>query len=149
MKALTIWEPWATAISARRGKRIENRTWAPSAGLLKVGDRIAIHAGRNVEADAIKEVAALLGLEEDRFRPWMAPGCVVAFATFQNVLSSADEVTRFAGSDQLKWWHGPRAWLLRDVVRLPTPLAVRGAQGLWDLPADIEAACLAQLWEGA
>ena len=43
MKVLTVWQPWASAI-AIGAKLVENRTWKPTPGLLKVGDYVGIHA---------------------------------------------------------------------------------------------------------
>ena len=45
MKALTLHQPWASLI-AHGVKSIETRSWAPPQSL--VGQRIAIHAGKNV-----------------------------------------------------------------------------------------------------
>ena len=42
------------------------------------------------------------------------------------------------------WWSGPYAWNLVDVVVLPEAIPCKGHQGLWDLPADIEAALTAE-----
>ena len=44
--ALTIWQPWASAI-VRGFKRIENRKWVPPPGV--VGRYIAIHAGQTID----------------------------------------------------------------------------------------------------
>ena len=45
MKALTLWQPWATLIMDGIKTR-ETRTWPPPSVL--VGDRLAIHAGRRM-----------------------------------------------------------------------------------------------------
>lgn len=42
---------------------------------------------------------------------------------------------------------GRWAWILADVRPLPEPVPCRGAQGLWTVPADIEAAVLDQARE--
>lgn len=52
MKALSIWQPWAWAITAST-KRVENRQWGSGSPLLAVarslvGQRIAIHASKGV-----------------------------------------------------------------------------------------------------
>lgn len=44
MKALSLWEPWATLIAVGV-KTIETRSWAPPRKLL--GERIAIHAAKH------------------------------------------------------------------------------------------------------
>lgn len=48
MKAITIWQPWASLIMSGR-KAIETRTHDRFKGL--VGQRIAIHAGRRWDTD--------------------------------------------------------------------------------------------------
>jgi hypothetical protein len=40
---------------------------------------------------------------------------------------------------------GRWAWILEDIRPLPEPVPCRGAQGLWNVPADVEAAVRAQL----
>ena len=42
------------------------------------------------------------------------------------------------------WWIGPIGWVLTDIA-LPEPVPCKGFQGLWNLPADVESAVLAQL----
>lgn len=37
------------------------------------------------------------------------------------------------------WLIGPYGWVLTDVVRLASPVPVRGAQKVWNLPADVAA----------
>jgi len=44
-----------------------------------------------------------------------------------------------------RWFAGPYGWLLAHVITLPKPIACRGAQGLWNVPADIEAEINKQL----
>jgi len=44
-----------------------------------------------------------------------------------------------------KWYMGPVGWVLDDVVALSKPVPCKGFQGLWNLPADVESAVLAQV----
>jgi len=46
------------------------------------------------------------------------------------------------------WFVGPFGWVLSDVVVLPAPVPCRGAQGLWEVPADVREAALRQLPSG-
>ncbi len=59
MKALTLWQPWASLIVLRH-KRFETRSWKMD-GL--IGERIAIHAAKrpskDLDYDLIHELAAL------------------------------------------------------------------------------------------
>lgn len=121
MKALTIWEPWAWAIVAA-GKDVENRTWAPPRALL--GERIVIHAGKRVDEDAIDDIEWLIEREVPRRE--LAPGCLVGTAL----------LVRISTSSASPWFSGPFGWELRDPWR-GAPVPCRGAQGLWDVPADV------------
>ena len=53
MLALTIHQPWASAI-VLGPKRVENRTWRPPATL--VGQRLAVHAGKVLSREASEEL---------------------------------------------------------------------------------------------
>lgn len=66
MKALTIWQPWATLIMIG-AKPYEFRSWQPPSWL--VGNRLAIHAGaRPIKASEVR--ALIMGLRGDeRFSP--------------------------------------------------------------------------------
>lgn len=43
------------------------------------------------------------------------------------------------------WFMGPYGWILDEVIALPSPVHCKGMQGLWTVPADIEALMRAQL----
>lgn len=47
MKALSLWQPWASLVILGE-KRVETRSWAPPAALK--GQRIAIHASKRADA---------------------------------------------------------------------------------------------------
>lgn len=50
MHAISLWQPWASLIAVE-AKPYETRDWPPPAWL--VGKRIAIHAAKHVDADAV------------------------------------------------------------------------------------------------
>lgn len=131
MKAITICEPYATLI-ARGIKRVENRTWAAPGAV--VGKRIAIHAGKS--------------------KSWLAPGnygiplseltfgAVVATAVLADCVHVYPNIPEWA-KNEYPWLHdhehteGPVCWILTDVVKLPTPIPFKGAQGFWDIPDEL------------
>jgi hypothetical protein len=144
MKALTLIQPWAWAI-CHAGKRIENRGWRPPRSLW--GERIAIHAGKSLDEEAcvglylsgysmpasvpqsvIVATARVLGIvTEDKEKPG-------AF-TFECLR----ERPQWAMSPKnLVWFCGPVGWLLDEVVVLREPVACKGAQRLWTVPAEVE-----------
>ncbi len=147
MKALTILQPWATAIAlsdpARLGEKaklLENRGWKPPAYL--VGQSLAIHAGKAVmDEDDVHEVAERLGLDFGDFARWCIEhmGRVVAVARVQGYRETAPEGL------QAKWWIGPIGWVLTDTQSIKKPVSCRGMQGIWNLPVDVEQAVREQV----
>lgn len=126
MMGLTLMQPWAWAI-AHAGKDVENRTWAPNRKF--IGQRIAIHAGRNYDSDAHAFFDAL-GID------WRRPACretgIVATATLRGVLglqgtpaSLAHNLAALFG--QSPWLFGPLGWCLADVVPLRQAVPCRGS----------------------
>jgi len=140
MLALTLQQPWATAV-AEFGKDIENRSWRPPSRV--IGQRIAIHAGR-----VFDEPGARWILERN-----LAPGCTIGqlwMAPRGYIVATAIVLSVRVDSGS-PWFHGPVGWELREVRRLSPPVLARGAQGLWRLsPADADRVLAAQLpLEGA
>lgn len=136
MKALTLWRPWGTAI-LRLGKDIENRTWEPPASV--IGQRIAIHNGQKLERDVvdwtIERWRSSFGLElsdEDVAGP------------AQHIIGVA-RVVDFVRLSSSLWFSGPVGWRLAAPIALPKPLPIRGMQGLWTVPPELERAILEQL----
>jgi len=121
MRALTLHGCWAWAV-AHAGKDIENRVWEiPRAHL---GTRIAIHAGSNPGSASARARVA----ESCHQTPVRYPAQVIVATA---LLAGCVE-----GSDS-PWYIGPYGWLLRDVRRLDTPIACKGALGLWVVPPTI------------
>lgn len=136
MRALTIWRPWTWAIChpGPNAKCVENRTW--KAEWIR-RQQIAIHAGaRYDDEDAVDFIARIIGE-----RPPTADACpqgIVAVATIGGFTHHDSFASR-------GWLVGPWGWELEDVRVLERPVACKGAQGLWTVPPDIEAAVRAQL----
>jgi len=135
MKALTLKHPWPFAICFL-GKRIENRTWAPPRDLL--GQRIAIHGGkmptsqpqRNWCRDVIAGYRSR-GVFAGEFCTAQIMSCtgIVATAVISHTVRTSDD----------PWFDGTGyGWVLTDVLVLPNPIPCKGAQRLWNVPADIE-----------
>jgi len=134
MKALPLWQPWASLV-AIGAKRIETRHWPAPASV--IGQRIAIHATKTTQHLDIASEAP--------FNQYLTPedlplGALIATA----VLHRCSEMTADA-IETLERTHphehafglyepGRFAWVLRDVRHLATPVPFRGAQGLFDVP---------------
>lgn len=126
MKAITLKQPWAWAV-ANAGKRIENRTWKPTASM--IGQRIAIHAGARsgYDLEGSYELADILHYTMGLRQPGRSNhvyGAIVATAVIDGVVDDDDSV----------WFCGPFGWVLRDVVTLKEPVPCKGALGLWTAP---------------
>ena len=136
MRALTVHDPWTTAI-ARGVKPIENRK-RPPPSTVTVPFEMAVHASVKPPSDRLmRQVMALWpGLA------WNAtfyPGHVIAVVDVVGWYWLRDRKT---GNP---WEMGPACWELANVRTLAEPVPCRGQQGLWTLPADVEAAVRRQL----
>lgn len=143
MKALTIYEPWASLV-ALGAKKIETRSWPT-----KYRGPLAIHAGKTIRTEfmnlAWKEpfYSALKPLHNRvDGRPGIRYhfGCVIAIAQLVDCVEvRSDNVPsgpeRYFGD----YRRGRYMWILRDVKRLDKPIPARGHQRLWDwdTPEDI------------
>lgn len=131
---LTLHQPWCWCI-CYAGKRIENRDGLrPPA----VGTYLAIHAGKKTDRAAVRALRAS-GIEVPDVHVEMA---IMAVARFAVVTESAADPR--VSPDQVRWWSGPRGWLLDEVVVLAKPVPVKGMQGLWRIPDDVLAVVRAQ-----
>lgn len=136
MRAITIWQPWASLISWG-AKEYETRSWAPPAKLQ--GKRIAIHAAaRRPTRDDLSQ-SRLLHLPPDAFP--LPRGEIVATAVLTSWYEcralmpvSINPIERQFGD----FGPGRYAWRLGFVMRLRTPIDCRGYQGFWTVPQDIE-----------
>jgi ASCH domain len=156
MEALTVWQPWAWAIGAGL-KLVENRDWTPPWRRLKPGDDLVIHAASRAPSRedmyALRVAARAAGhrdlpdMSANVFSVQHGQGRVVAVATFEGIAHSREEVPEA----QRAWWVGSKGWLLSNMrqLNLGTSPAVRGQQGLWVLPGDVERLVRQQLAQPA
>lgn len=138
MKALSLTQPWAILV-AIGAKRIETRSWRT-----RYRGPLAIHAAKALPASAINLCfempfrAALMrgGIHQigDLPRGAIIATCVLYDCQRTDFLASEvapDE------ADFGDYSFGRFGFLLRDIVRLPVPIAAKGALGLWDwLPPE-------------
>lgn len=145
MKAITLWQPWAS-LMAVGAKRIETRSW-PTA----YRGPLLIHAAKTWN----KDLAALY--EAPHFGPALARGgypnaeslprgCAVAacrLAACRVIDPGPGRVHLSADADSADlppyperafgdYAPGRYAWVIEHVVRLPEPIPMRGAMGLFD-----------------
>lgn len=136
MRALTVRQPWAAAIT-HGPKRIENRPKAiPPA---HIGTTILIHAGATEDRTPrpSNQVTRVL---TDGMRTWPSHfRAIVAVATLADCHQDNDCCRPWGFPDS---WH----WRLDNVRAVPHPiLGVRGQLGLWTVPDDVLAAVQRQI----
>lgn len=147
MKALSIWQPWASLLMADV-KSYETRNWSPPRDL--IGDRIAIHAsktakGLQIYTDAMEDFAnaamhsAALAIGYSQGKP-LPFGCILGTARIAFILQTDGEYGSEVLPDERAlgdWSAGRYAWRLTDHEPLATPIPYRGQQGLFDIPDHI------------
>ena len=133
MRAITLWEPWATLI-ALGYKTIETRRHARFRGL--VGERIAIHAGQKWDEFARAKTLLYLGALRfnralGRRHPW---GEIVCTAFVDGFLQLESRYSRQALCEC-----GPHLYgiALTDVRAVDPPVPCTGHQGIWHVPAEL------------
>lgn len=126
MKALTLWQPWATLI-AIGAKRFETRSWQTSHR-----GPLAIHAAKKRDWQRFAPPGAARAiLDAGESRVYI--GCVLAVVRLIECLPTdvlvdeIDEQEREFGD----WSPGRWAWRVGVVHRFDPPIPARGAQGLW------------------
>lgn len=129
MKAISLWQPWAQWI-AERHKTIETRTHDRFKAL--VGQRIAIHAAKRVDPDALRRAGlywpepALMKIAEASKNL----GVIVctAYVCESRPLCPADA---YAALIECKT---PRFGLILDFInKLDPPIPCKGMQGIFEV----------------
>jgi hypothetical protein len=137
MKALTLWQPWASAIACG-AKQIETRSWTTN-----YRGPIAIHASKRWNDDLAATYADLheafpyfdeLLRAGREFLPPLPFWAVIATANLHDVLpvdSLRDELLplELALGD---YSAGRFGWVLNNVRKLQNPIPARGFQQLWE-----------------
>jgi hypothetical protein len=148
MKAITLWQPWASLLACG-AKKYETRSWATS-----YRGPIAIHAGKlylnqfeeqfgDTAHKALKEAAPGF-----TFMHALPRGAVIATAElvgcwemlinpYDGVIHFLDETDAAICPDRSEllfgdWEPGRFAWEFANMKMLPEPIPAKGAQGLWN-----------------
>jgi hypothetical protein len=141
MRALSLWQPWAFAVT-HLGKRIENRTaWKGC----NVRGPFLIHAskGSGTQEDfngALETITRIVGDDHPSWGPgiYLPRGGIVGAAIVDGVIANEADFAAYAANRaevQRAWWFGGFALVLRDVIPLPFR-PWKGKQGWFDVPAD-------------
>jgi hypothetical protein len=141
MKALTLWQPWAS-LMADGFKKVETRTWAT-----KYRGPIAIHSAKNVPS-GLGASQLLFGFRDFYTRAYnihisqfedhaaqLPTGCVLCIAD----LVAIEETTKVRADIALpefafgNYDDGRYAWFFENLRKLTTPLPCAGNRLLWNL----------------
>lgn len=147
MKALSLWQPWASLWATADAKIHETRSWPT-----KHRGELALHASKQ-KVDPLTFPLAemtvmdrLLGIM--RVADWdaMPRGAIIAVITIEDCRltdsGTAHDLDRMFGN----WTPGRFAWRRGPVIhKLAQPVPCRGYQGIWNLDKAIEAQVREQL----
>jgi hypothetical protein len=132
MRALSLWQPWASAMAIGL-KSIETRHWRTN-----VRGLVAIHAAKRWTADERDFAADMADEFDERLR--IPPlGAVVATGFIENCLPTEQlrgiisETERAFGN----YGNGRFGFVMRDIRPLAQPFPWKGAQGFFEIDADI------------
>jgi hypothetical protein len=148
MKAITLWQPWASYV-AHGMKKLETRSWPTSyRGPLAIhaAARQINHDGRELMkrhrplvpfAHATRRLAAVItrNLVPSRHRDFagMVPfGAIVAVCRLVDVFPIVGPPGDPREHELGDFTPGRFAWVLLDVEPLKVPVPARGRQGLWE-----------------
>lgn len=138
MKAITLWQPWATLVIIG-AKTLETRSWP-----IVYRGPLAIHAAKAFPREAqelackdrrfMQVLREAAGLRFDYEVIEALPlGCILGTVNVTDCISTnkkfyLTDKERAFGDYSLDRF----AWTLEDPVRFPEPLPARGKQGLWE-----------------
>lgn len=153
MKAISLWQPWASAI-AFDAKRIETRHWPT-----KYRGRLAIHAAARCikrELEEFQEDSWWLGAlkntgfsaNSEQLYKLLPFGAIVAVCDLTDCRKAESfKVEEFPlrGAAPNQWTEpdmgnfsdGRYGWVLENIVRLVAPIPFKGKQGFFNLPPDL------------
>lgn len=143
MKAITLWEPWAS-LAAHGYKRFETRSW-----LTRYRGPMVIQAAKRMpkleelRPGPIREALKAMGVVLVGDFPF---GCSLAVVDVTAVLRTETVLAEgtISGDELAFGDYGPQryAWRLENLRRLSQPIPLRGRQGLWTLGEQELAAVL-------
>lgn len=127
MKAISLWQPWASLMADER-KKIETRSWRPPVWLLN--RPVAIHATMKVDKDACEDFG---------YDALTIPrGCIICIGEFFKWEKfDEDYKARITKRGDDEWLYGDYemgrfGWFFLLKEKLDPPVAARGYQGIWE-----------------
>lgn len=118
MKAISLHEPWASAI--RDGvKKIETRHWST-----RYRGELAIHAAKTVDRSIYYPAASL------------SPGCFVCIVTLEDCLEMTEAWIKTVDQLERSWgdyYPGRFAWIFSRCIPINPAIPARGYRRLWNV----------------
>jgi hypothetical protein len=142
MRAISLWQPWASAM-AMGIKQIETR----SRRFNKVGDLAICSTLQipDIEPELFKEVKRLKIMESETFQL----GAVLCVVEVYGCCEVEKLIQLGKVSEQEKMFgdysKGRFGWVTKNLRTLKKPISVKGGQGFFFLPPDVEIAVRKQL----
>jgi hypothetical protein len=134
MKAISLWQPWASLWACGR-KQYETRHWATS-----YRGPIAVHAAKKVCTDISPELREIL---EDEFGGHWAVelprGALIATAKLVRCLRTTDLMGLLSDEEyaQGNFEPGRFGWGTENMLALPRPIPFIGRQGIFNVPDEL------------
>lgn len=149
MKAISLWQPWASAV-ARGAKTIETRSWRTN-----YRGPLAIHAAKRKVICELIHYGSMwgwrgaLGLRDTGTIFDIPFGAIIAVCELIDCRPTGtftvDELDTHRGQGAYVWDErmlgnfepGRFGWILRGARPFPEPIPYRGRQGFFEIPDDI------------
>lgn len=140
MRAITLWQPWASLVAVG-AKKYETRSW-PAPKTLPRGSLLAVHAA-NANSSPMTDTMfwALDDAKPDAYvgdelNFDLPRGALLAICRFEFCAPAEDFISTVDATEQAfgDWSAGRWVWRLRVLHRFREPIPARGYQGLWNWP---------------
>lgn len=133
MKAITLWQPWAS-LMALGYKKVETRSWATRhRGLTAIHSALRKPGflGHSCDNPDFCKLLTDLKIEPVEF----PLGCVLCTATLVAIAPTGDVYDDLSEQERIfgNYEEGRYAWFFEDIQSLKTPIPVKGNRLLWNL----------------
>jgi len=137
MKAISLWQPWASALfislpDGRRLKANETRSWATGHR-----GRLVIHAAKTFpkEAKYFARTERTLG----RIPPMLPIGCLIGVVNLVGMRKTEDIVYQVSAIERMYGNYDPGrwAWITLDQILFKEPIPFKGKQGFFEVPDEL------------
>lgn len=131
MRAISLWQPWATLIQLGV-KRYETRSWATD-----YRGELVIHAAKHCDSECsqyfymnFRDIFEKVGIKRHSELPF---GAAICFCVLEDCIPT-EQALKVIGSDERSYGNyssGRYAWKLTNVQPFDAPVPYKGAQGFF------------------